>query len=646
MSEHDHPLIPIPIHDAPREIYKMADTGLVHCSGDVKNSKILVVGAGGIGCELLKNLVLSGFSDIEVIDLDTIDVSNLNRQFLFQKVHVGRPKALVAKASAERLDPRVKIKAYHDSIVKPDYGLDFFKRFAIVMNALDNRSARSHVNRMCLAAKVPLIESGSAGYLGQVTPIFKGVTECYECQPQPAEKTYPGCTIRNTPSEPIHCIVWAKHLFNQLFGEADPDEDVSPDSTDPELRGEVSLDQMLKQGTDATGNVCRVSTRLWATNCGYDTEKLFNKLFGDDIRYLLRMEKLWSRRKPPTPLRWENLPDAAPGSSAEVADKANSGMADQRLWTPDQCRLIFGASVAKLKERALALGDGDHLVWDKDNEECMNFVTACANLRAHCFGIPQTSKFNVKAMAGNIIPAIATTNAIIAGLIVLQALKMLKGKLEECRSSCRQVFLNKQPSPTKKLIIPAHIVGPSPKCYTCSSKAELYVSLNVKLMTLGVFEDKVLKEQIRMAAPDVELDDGKGTILISSEEGETDSNRATHLANLGVLNGSRLRCDDFLQNFQVTINVIHDESKTDVAAFEITGDMSQPEPDTNMADSNHKEQDNGKDGLYEDGDEDDLLVIEHSDIEECENGRTGLKRKLADDSDDSVDVKRSCVVID
>lgn len=43
--------------------------------------------------------------------------------------------------------------------------------------------------------------------------IEQGVTECYECQPKPTQKTFPGCTIRNTPSEPIHCIVWAKHLF-------------------------------------------------------------------------------------------------------------------------------------------------------------------------------------------------------------------------------------------------------------------------------------------------------------------------------------------------------------------------------------------------------------------------------------------------
>ena len=87
---------------------------------NVNSSKILVVGAGGIGCELIKNLVLTGFEDLELIDLDTIDVSNLNRQFLFRKEHVGKSKSQVAKESALRFNPDAKIIAYHDSIFSPD----------------------------------------------------------------------------------------------------------------------------------------------------------------------------------------------------------------------------------------------------------------------------------------------------------------------------------------------------------------------------------------------------------------------------------------------------------------------------------------------------------------------------------------------
>lgn len=147
------------------------------------------------------------------IDLDTIDVSNLNRQFLFHKEHVGKSKAEVARISALEFNPNVSITAYHDSITTQKYGVNFFKKFNLVLNALDNRQARNHVNRMCLTADVPLIESGTAGYNGQVEFIKKGMTLCYECTPKAAQKTFPGCTIRNTPSEPIHCIVWAKHLF-------------------------------------------------------------------------------------------------------------------------------------------------------------------------------------------------------------------------------------------------------------------------------------------------------------------------------------------------------------------------------------------------------------------------------------------------
>ena len=171
--------------------------------------RVLVIGAGGIGCELLKTLVLSGFKDLEVVsffctfpfifhsstflrlflshhfislpthllpcnikvDLDTIDVSNLNRQFLFNKSHIGKSKAEVACEVVKRFAPDLKIKAHHANIKNPEFGIEFYRKFNLVINGLDNLDARKHVNRVCFAAKVPLIESGTEGYLGQMTVI-------------------------------------------------------------------------------------------------------------------------------------------------------------------------------------------------------------------------------------------------------------------------------------------------------------------------------------------------------------------------------------------------------------------------------------------------------------------------------------------
>ena len=76
----------------------------------------------------------------------------------------------------------------------------------------------------------------------------------------------------------------------------------------------------------------------------------------------------------------------------------------------------------------------DTLVWDKDDESAMDFVASCANIRAHIFGIAQKSRFDIKSMAGNIIPAIATTNAVIAGCIVMEGLKILQGRKDRCRT--------------------------------------------------------------------------------------------------------------------------------------------------------------------------------------------------------------------
>ena len=154
----------------------------------ILSARILVVGSGGIGCELLKNLSLSGFVKVEVIDLDTIDVSNLNRQFLFRQHHVGQPKCVVACEAARNMsrygasgpppEASSASKASEDSVgfflahhgnVKDNtrFGVKFFKRFDVVLNALDNVDARRHVNRLCIAAELQCQPVGGHARFGR-----------------------------------------------------------------------------------------------------------------------------------------------------------------------------------------------------------------------------------------------------------------------------------------------------------------------------------------------------------------------------------------------------------------------------------------------------------------------------------------------
>ncbi|KAJ5650752.1 uncharacterized protein N7484_004475 [Penicillium longicatenatum] len=189
----------------------------------LESSKILVIGAGGLGCEILKNLALSGFKDIHVIDMepaDTIDISNLNRQFLFRQADIGKPKAEVAAAFVEKRVKGVNITPYVGKIQDKDE--DYYMQFKIIICGLDSIEARRWINSTLIGmvdfenpeSLKPLIDGGTEGFKGQARVILPTLSSCIECQldmhaPRPA---VPLCTIATIPRQPQHCIEWAHQI--------------------------------------------------------------------------------------------------------------------------------------------------------------------------------------------------------------------------------------------------------------------------------------------------------------------------------------------------------------------------------------------------------------------------------------------------
>ncbi|KAJ6183892.1 hypothetical protein N7519_005193 [Penicillium mononematosum] len=508
----------------------------VDLTRSLKESRVLLVGAGGIGCELLKNLVLTGFGEIHIIDLDTIDLSNLNRQFLFRHEHIKKPKALVAKEVAQKFRSDAKLEAYHANIMDAQFDVSWFESFNVVFNALDNIAARRHVNKMCLVANVPLIESGTTGFNGQVQVIQKSETECYDCNVKETPKSFPVCTIRSNPKEPIHCIVWAKsYLLPELFGNSDEEA--------PEVDNTENADN-----ANEIADLRREALELKELRQSIGTEeahqKVFDKVFGKDIIRLQGMADLWKEKKPPKLLDLAQLQAESDSIASTVSTQ------DQRVWTLGENFSVFRDSLNRLahrlkqlQEKKLPDQDSPILTFDKDDVDTLDFVTATANLRAAIFHLELKSKFDVKQMAGNIIPAIATTNAMTAGLCVLQSLKVFQDNLMQAK----MVFLERSGA---RAINSDSLKPPNPDCPVCS-RLMAPVEIDPELATLEHLVHDVLQMELAYGR-NISLAIGDRLIY----DQEFDDDLPEKLFDIGIKNGSFITVKDDNEPARIDLDVV------------------------------------------------------------------------------------------
>jgi ubiquitin-activating enzyme E1 len=172
----------------------------------LQNTNTFIVGSGAIGCELLKNLAMCGLSSDSgktvITDMDTIERSNLNRQFLFRDKDIGQSKSTCASRAVKNMNPEFNIVAHENRVgveTQTVYNEEFYTSLGLVINALDNIEARKFVDSECLRYGLSLLESGTSGPKGNTQVIKNNLTESYSDTVDPPEQGFAACTIKSFP---------------------------------------------------------------------------------------------------------------------------------------------------------------------------------------------------------------------------------------------------------------------------------------------------------------------------------------------------------------------------------------------------------------------------------------------------------------
>lgn len=448
----------------------------------IGNLKYFVVGAGAIGCELLKNFAIMGVGcgngKIYVTDMDLIEKSNLNRQFLFRTHDVQTSKSETAAKAIRKMNPNVNVEPQTNRVcpeTEQTYNDTFFENLDGVANALDNVDARIYMDRRCVFYKKPLLESGTLGTKGNTQVVIPNLTESYSTSQDPPEKSIPICTLKNFPNAIEHTLQWARDLFEGLYKQTPEnvkqylEDPTFVDRTNrlPGLQPVEIMDSVKASVTERPKNV---------DDCIKWARMHFEDQFTNQIKQLLfnfppnqttsSGQPFWSGPKRcPKPIVFDvnnslhldyifaaanlraetyninqirdrvyianvvssvKVPEFIPKSGVRIAENDSqitngSSNYDQNKLNKTQKDLPPADSLKDLYIFPLEFEKDD------DNNLHIDFIVAASNLRATNYDIQPADRHRSKLIAGKIIPAIATTTSVVAGLVCLEFIKLASG---------------------------------------------------------------------------------------------------------------------------------------------------------------------------------------------------------------------------
>ena len=480
-----------------------------------------MIGAGALGCEYVKAFALMGVGcshegKVTVTDNDNIEVSNLNRQFLFRKSNVGESKSMVACQIAAEINKDLNVRDYKLYVAQETENIfndQFWEGLDFIVNAVDNIKARLYVDSRCVWYTKPLLESGTLGTKANSQMVIPHLTQCYGDSQDPPEEAIPMCTLRNFPNQIEHCIEWGRDLFNKLY--VDRPNDAAgfidkPQSFVFDLKKNTTLSG-VKDTMEEIKKIIDLKRSADFSKCIEVAREYFEQLFNHQILNLLNIFPIDAKDKDGQPF-WsgpKRAPTAVPfdqndplhvhfvsaaanliaytigiksnrdiiaiaSQAAQVAipefkpkvikvqlpGEENQQQAVAEVAPEDEELLENIIAQLKVEDTGIKADDLHAIEFEKDDDLNfhIDFIHAASNLRARNYKIIECDQQKTKMIAGKIIPAIATTTAMITGCVSAEIYKFVQGftDLESYKNGfinlALPLFLFSEPDPPKKTL--------------------------------------------------------------------------------------------------------------------------------------------------------------------------------------------------
>ncbi|EAX98592.1 ubiquitin-activating enzyme E1 family protein [Trichomonas vaginalis G3] len=503
----------------------------------IMNLKYFMIGAGALGCELLKNFAMMGCftgekGNLTITDMDAIEVSNLSRQFLFHKNDIGQLKSVVAAQSVKKMNPDIKITS-HSNLFNEEtrviYNDDFYESLDGVCNALDNIPTRRKSDDLCVFYNKPLLESGTQGTRCNYQAIVPGVTQSYNDKNDPEDEGIPECTLHRFPSDINHCAEWSRELFLTTFDQmptminkfiSDPNSFINENKKDS-----ANINQVLKILSKPPVNFpdcLKISMRRFYKYFVWRIEDILEALPPDHKDE--EGHKFWTGSKRcPHPIEFDINSELhrtfvisfakiwARMFSIEVKENENEIQnLLKNIEKPDKNDKIkldydindidFFVNLAKNSK----LLNIEQFEKDDDSNSQIDLMYSSSNIRASNYKINNVSKLEIKRIVGKIIPSLATTTAMICGFVALEMYKIhsiderlnLEGytfnELEETNKQPKKMLYEVFRDSSFDISFSDYIIG-------YPAEADIYKSKNEKKFTKWtrvLFDDLAVKEFI------------------------------------------------------------------------------------------------------------------------------------------------------